>query len=150
MHAVVTSQSPKSKAQSPLRAVLIIEDEPSIREVLVDLFSVADVEVSSAGALDAGLALLRGRSFDLVITDIRLGGNRDGGLQVMAAAGLLCPDAGVVALTAYPDDDNRHASARLGAAHFIEKPAPLERIAEVAALYGVPTAITMRVRGAPA
>ena len=129
--------------------MLIVEDEPSIREVLEDLFDVPGVEVASASALDTGLALLRGRSFDLVITDIRLGGNRDGGLQVMAAAGLLSPDAGVVALTAFPDDDNRHASARLGAAHFIEKPAPLERIAEVAAIYGVPTAISRRLPGVP-
>jgi CheY-like chemotaxis protein len=48
----------------------------------------------------------------------------------------------VVALTAYPDDDNREASRRLGASHFLGKPIALETIAEVAARAGVPTAIT--------
>jgi CheY-like chemotaxis protein len=60
----------------------------------------------------------------------------------MAAAGVLSPDASVVALTAYPDDDNREASRRLGASRFLEKPIALETIAEVAARAGVPTAIT--------
>lgn len=82
------------------------------------------------------------RSFDLVVTDVRLGGRRDGGLQVIAAAGMLCPEASIVALTAYPDDENRLASLRLGATHFFEKPVALETIAEVAATAGVPTAMT--------
>jgi CheY-like chemotaxis protein len=59
----------------------------------------------------------------------------------MAAAGILAPDAVVVALTAYPDDDNRYASLRLGAAHFLEKPVPLAAIAQLAARHGVPSAI---------
>ena len=70
------------------------------------------------------------------------GGRRDGGLQVMAAAGMLSPEASVIALTAFPDDDNRLASFRLGATHFLEKPVALERIAELAARAGVPTAFT--------
>jgi len=82
------------------------------------------------------------RTFDLVVTDIRLGGRRDGGLHVMASAAMLSPDAAIIALTAFPDDANRDASTRLGATHFVEKPVPLERIAELAALAGVPTAFT--------
>jgi DNA-binding NtrC family response regulator len=108
--------------------------------VLVELFETEGVEVSAAASLDYAKWVLGLRTFDLVVTDIRLGGRRDGGLQVMAAAGMLSPEATVIALTAFPDDANRQASLRLGATHFIEKPVALERIAELAARKGVPTA----------
>ncbi len=123
-------------------SVLIVEDEQSIRDVLTELFDVEGTQLQSAATLAEAKAMLATSSFDLIVTDIRLGGRRDGGLQVMAAAGVLSPDACVVALTAYPDDDNREASRRLGATHFLEKPIALEKIAEVAASVGVPTAIT--------
>ena len=65
----------------------------------------------------------------------------------MAAAGMLSPEATIIALTAFPDEDNRLASIRLGATHFLEKPVALERIAELAALAGVPTAMTPSLPG---
>lgn len=123
-------------------SVLIVEDEVCIRDVLVELFDVDGTTVLSAATLERAQALLAARSFDLIITDIRLGGRRDGGLQVMAAAGVLSPQATVIALTAFPDDANRQACIRLGATHFLEKPVPLECLADLAASAGVPTAMT--------
>ncbi|MBL8982595.1 MAG: response regulator, partial [Gemmatimonadetes bacterium] len=86
------------------RPILIIEDEQSIRDSLADLFDVAATAVTAVGTLDEAKAALAAKPFDLIISDIRLGGKRDGGLQVMAASGLLSPDATVIALTAYPDE----------------------------------------------
>ena len=123
-------------------SVLIVEDDTCIRDVLIELFDVAGTVVKSAATLGGAQSALASETFDLIVTDIRLGGRRDGGLQVMAAAGVLSPDATVIALTAFPDDDNRQAAMRLGATHFLEKPVALERIAELAASAGVPTAMT--------
>lgn len=122
--------------------ILIVEDEQCIRDVLVELFDVTGSSVLSAESVDRAKALLARYTFDLIVTDIRLGGRRDGGLQVMAAAGVLSPEAVVIVLTAYPDEDNRLAAIRLGATHFLEKPISLEAIAEVAGLAAVPTALT--------
>jgi DNA-binding NtrC family response regulator len=126
---------------------LIVEDEQSIRDILVEFFDVLGTVVQSAGTLDAAKAVLATRAFDLIVTDIRLGGRRDGGLQVMAAAGFLSPEATVIALTAYPDDDTRCASVRLGATHFLEKPVSLNTLGELAATAGVPTAMTTAAAG---
>ena len=122
-------------------SVLIVEDEQSIRDSLSDLFETEGTLTSAVGTLPEARRALTERAYDLIVTDIRLGGKRDGGLQVMAAAGLLSPDATVIVLTAFPGDDNRHASVRLGATHFLEKPADLATIAELAARHGVPTSI---------
>ena len=125
----------------PARRILIVEDEQCIRDVLAELFDVPGNDVLAVESLATAQAALTARAFDLIVTDLRLGGKRDGGLQVMAAAGLLSPEATVVVLTAYPDPDNRHASLRLGATHFLEKPVDLSTIATVAAQHGVPTAL---------
>lgn len=121
--------------------VLVVEDEQCIRDILFELFDVRGVRVHAAATLAEAKAVLGERSVQLIVTDIRLGGRRDGGLQVMAAAGLLSPDAPIIALTAFPDDGNREACMRLGATHFIEKPVSLETIAQLAADAGVPTAM---------
>lgn len=123
------------------RRVLVVEDEQSIRDILAELFDVDGNEVLAAATLDEAKAFLGRRVFDLIVTDLRLGGKRDGGLQVMAAGGMLSPDATVIVLTAYPDEDNRHASIRLGATHFLEKPVDLSTIAELAADAGVASAM---------
>ncbi len=121
--------------------VLIIEDEQSIREALQDLFSVHGSDVTAVAMLDEAKAALASTAYELILTDIRLGGKRDGGLQVMAAAGLLSPDATVIALTAFPDQDNRLASLRLGATYFLEKPVDLQTIADLAAKHGIPSSL---------
>jgi CheY-like chemotaxis protein len=122
------------------RSVLIVEDEQSIRDILVELFDVETNTVVAAELLPEALERLRTQRFDLVVTDLRLGGKRDGGLQVMALTGMLSPDATVLVLTAYPDDSNRQASFRLGALHFLEKPVDLATIAQHAGGAGVQTA----------
>ena len=60
----------------------------------------------------------------------------------VGAGGILSPDAAVIVLTAFPDDDNRHASLRLGATHFLQKPVDLATIAALAAQSGVASALT--------
>ena len=122
------------------KSVLIVEDEQSIRDTLAELFDVEGNVISSAALLPEALERLRKQRFDLIVTDLRLGGKRDGGLQVMALAGMLSPDAMVLVLTAYPDDSNRQASLRLGALHFLEKPVDLATIAQLAATVGVRSA----------
>lgn len=123
-----------------IRSILIVEDEQSIRDTLVDLFDTEGNLVSPAARLTDALDLLRNMRFDLIVTDLRLAGKRDAGLQVVALAGMLSPDATVLVLTAYPDDASRQASVRLGALHFLEKPVDLAVIARLAAAAGVETA----------
>ena len=128
-------------AEAP-KTVLVVEDEQSIRDILTELFDVEGNVVTAAELLPDALEQLRTQRFDLIVTDLRLGGKRDGGLQVMALAGMLSPDATVLVLTAYPDDSNRQASFRLGALHFIEKPVDLSTIAQLAVNAGVRSAFT--------
>lgn len=120
--------------------VLVVEDESSIRDTLVEFFEVDGNQVTAAAQLTEAIDLLRRRRFDLIVTDLRLGPKREGGLQVIALAGMLSPDALVLVLTAFPDDASRQASHRLGALHFLEKPVDLGTLAAHASRIGVRTA----------
>ncbi len=125
------------------KRVLIVEDEISIRESLVDLFASDEVAVMAAATLgEAKAALFAQLPLDLIVTDLRLGGHRDGGLQVLAAAGLVHQNTPAIVLTAYPDDDNRHATERLNATYFLEKPVDLSVIAKLARDHGVSSAMS--------
>ncbi|MCU0649307.1 MAG: response regulator [Gemmatimonadaceae bacterium] len=130
-------------------SILIVEDEQSIRDGLVELFDQPANAITAAPMLPEALAALRAQTFELIVTDLRLGGKRDGGLQVMGLAGMLSPDALVLVLTAFPDDDNKHASFRLGALHFLEKPIDLATIAALAAEHGIATALRPDVQPLP-
>ena len=122
-------------------AVLLVEDDDSIRDVLAELFDVDGTDVTAVATLEDAKRALGRRTFDLIVTDLNLAGKRDGGLQVMAAAGILSTDAPIIVLTAFPDEANRSASHRLGATYFLEKPADLAAIATLATRHGVRTAM---------
>lgn len=122
-------------------AVLIVEDDQSVRDILIELFAVDGTDVTAVATLDEAKRALGRQTYELIVTDLNLAGKRDGGLQVMAAAGLLSTDAPIIVLTAFPDESNRSASHRLGATYFLEKPADLAAIATLATRHGVQTAM---------
>ena len=122
-------------------AVLIVEDDQSVRDILIELFAVDGTDVTAVATLDEAKRALGRQTYELIVTDLNLAGKRDGGLHVMAAAGLLSTDAPIIVLTAFPDESNRSASHRLGATYFLEKPADLTAIATLATRHGVQTAM---------
>lgn len=62
----------------PRPAVLLVEDEAVIRELLAIEFEDAGFEVHDAANADEALSLLDGLSFGVVVTDLRMPGTIDG------------------------------------------------------------------------
>jgi CheY-like chemotaxis protein len=59
--------------------VLVVEDEPLVREMIVEELIDQGFEVFDAGTAEAGLTILQsGRPVDVLFTDIRLPGHMDG------------------------------------------------------------------------
>lgn len=56
---------------SPFR-ILVVEDEPVIRELVRSLLSESDCEVEAAGNGVEGLKLARSQAFDLILLDVVL------------------------------------------------------------------------------
>ncbi len=64
-------------------AILLVDDEPLIRLSMVDALEAVGYDVRAAASGTEGLDVLRQKTFDLVITDLRLPGAD--GLTVLKA-----------------------------------------------------------------
>lgn len=100
--------------------VLLVEDEQTIAVTLTDDLEAAghDVEHVADGA--AAIAGLKRKSYDVVITDVRLPGAD--GLEVLQAAKQARPDTEVLMMTAYATVEHAVEAMRLGADDYIQKP----------------------------
>jgi CheY-like chemotaxis protein len=66
-------------------SVLIVDDHQAVREALVEAFTGWGHAVYSAGSMEEARSQLRDRNFDLVVTDVDLGG--ENGLELVRLAG---------------------------------------------------------------
>ncbi len=85
--------------------VVVVEDEPLIREAVAAELREAGFEVAGFAAAEEALAWIADgqREPDILVTDLHLGSGMNG-LDLGAAFRRLCPDLHVVYATAYPSD----------------------------------------------
>ncbi len=100
--------------------ILIVDDEERIRVILKIMLTGAGHEVAEAGDGNDALGLLEKDPFDLVISDIRMGG-MDGTalLAEIKSRDMGCP---VVFITAFATLDSAVEAMRLGAVDYLVKP----------------------------
>lgn len=91
--------------ETKTRRVLVVEDEPDIRESLKDLLEAAvrDVEVTTAASGREALGILPRLSPHLIISDHKMPGIT--GLDLLGAARATAPGTARVLMTAFPDVD---------------------------------------------
>lgn len=104
--------------------VLIIDDEPDLREVLELTLLRMGLETASAEDVATARAQLARRRFDLVLTDMRL---PDGdGLEIIRYVAQHSPSTPVAVITAYGSTENAIAALKAGAFDYLMKPVKLE------------------------
>jgi two-component system, NtrC family, response regulator AtoC len=102
-------------------SILIVDDEAGLREFLADALSDDGHEAVTAGDGLAGLAQLHERSFDLMITDLRMPGALDG-IDLLRKAKAELPELEVIVLTAHGTVDTAVEAMKLGAFDYLQKP----------------------------
>ncbi|HKQ96686.1 MAG TPA: sigma-54 dependent transcriptional regulator [Candidatus Polarisedimenticolia bacterium] len=100
--------------------VLIIDDEPIIREVLSDVLARQGHALTFAPDAETGLRELDEREFDLVVLDLMLPGM--GGLEALLEIRRRDPDQVVIMLTAYGSVETAVQAIRQGAHDYLTKP----------------------------
>lgn len=100
--------------------LLIVDDEPLILHFLKEFFSRKKIQVQTAENGKKALALLKSQSFDLVITDMKLGDIS--GLEVLKGAKESKNETVVIVMTAFGTIDNAVEAMKQGAFHYILKP----------------------------
>jgi DNA-binding response OmpR family regulator len=101
--------------------VLIIDDEPHIRQMMRLTLESSGYQVDEAGDGEAGLARLRdGGPYDAIVLDQKMPGLD--GLQTLRRIREGTPDACVVMVTAYASIELAVDAMKLGAMDFLRKP----------------------------
>ncbi|MEK6606255.1 MAG: sigma-54 dependent transcriptional regulator [Myxococcota bacterium] len=118
--------------------VLVVDDEPSLREFLSICLRRAGHEVETAASARAAIARLEADPFDLIITDLRMEEDL-GGLDVLRHARDRSPPAEVLVVTAYATPESAVTALKDGAYDYLTKPFRVDDV-----LHGVARALERR------
>lgn len=111
--------------------VLIVDDEPDIRELLEITLGRMKLDTYSARDVGEALGLLKRETFDLCLTDMRL---PDGtGLELVQHIQQRYPQIPVAMITAYGNIETAINALKAGAFDFLSKPVDLGRLRELVA-----------------
>lgn len=105
--------------------ILVVDDEPFIRTLLIDLVGDLDLQSDEAENGMAALELLKVKDYHVVLSDIKMPAM--GGIELFENALKLNIFTPFIFLTGYSDDEMIIKALRLGAIDFLGKPfLPLE------------------------
>lgn len=113
--------APFSEEETLVSCVLVVDDEPSVRDVFARLLArESDLTVVTAESAEAALYLLGSQRFDLLITDKNLPGM--GGIELVAEARKLRPHIEAIMITGYASAESVIAAFAAGASDYVVKP----------------------------
>jgi DNA-binding response OmpR family regulator len=106
---------------------LVVDDEAGIRFFIQQTLEQIGHQVKVASSGEEALKILRDRSFDLVMLDLKLGGSTDG-LRVLEAVRWRWPKAVVVILTAHGSLESAMTAIEEGVDRYLLKPLTPEEL----------------------
>jgi CheY-like chemotaxis protein len=105
-------------------AVLVVDDEPGMRDTLVAILEQNGYQVSSAPDGESAFSAVQQTAFDVVVMDVRMPG-RDG-VSVLEEIGQ--PPPRVILMTAYAHEERLQAAAKANAFAVLHKPFETRRM----------------------
>ncbi|CAB5139887.1 Two-component transcriptional response regulator, LuxR family [Olavius algarvensis associated proteobacterium Delta 3] len=106
--------------------ILVVDDEPSMREVLEYMLQREGYSVICAQNGRKAIELLTKNRVDLMLCDIRLGDIT--GLEVLRSCKSTNPDTVVIMISAYASTENAVEAMNIGAYDFVPKPFDIDEI----------------------
>ncbi|QDP01807.1 sigma-54-dependent transcriptional regulator [Thalassotalea sp. PS06] len=100
--------------------VLVVEDDPGLREAVVDTLMLSDYLCIEADSGEAALLMLKQHKVDIVVTDVQMGGMS--GLDLLRSIKLNYPELPVLIMTAYATIDDAVQAMKDGACNYMAKP----------------------------
>ncbi len=110
-----------------LAKILVVDDEPGMREMLAFELGQRGYEVASAANGEEAMARLRAERFQLVISDVKM--PKMGGIQMLEALKKLDPGVEVIMSTGFGTIETAVGAMKKGAYDFIQKPFNLDEMA---------------------
>jgi two-component system response regulator FlrC len=119
--------------------ILVVEDDPNLREAVCDTLELAGQAVVSASGGEEALRMLNAQSVALVVSDVRM--MPMDGITLLKEIRSRYPHLPVVLMTAFADVDRAVEAMRSGACDFLLKPFEPKALLEHVARYRLPEAM---------
>jgi DNA-binding NtrC family response regulator len=103
-----------------MATILVVDDDRSIRRVLAGLLQEAGHSTLEAPDVDEALQVIREKSIDAIISDLKMPGKS--GLDLLVANRSLKPSIPVIMITAHGNIETAVSAMKRGAFDFITKP----------------------------
>jgi len=110
-------------------AILVVDDDVEMRELVHDVLKARGHQVTTAGSGQEALTLLAQKDFAVVLTDLRMKGME--GTELLAEIKRLYPDIGVILMTAFGSVETAVEAMKHGASDYLTKPVKSEEIIRV-------------------
>ncbi len=107
-------------------AVLVVDDEASIRRTLREILEYEGLTVDEAANGAQALRKAGATSYDVVLLDIKM--PRKDGMEVLAELAEVRPELPVIMISGHADIKTAVEATHAGAFHFIEKPPDLNQL----------------------
>jgi two-component system response regulator PilR (NtrC family) len=114
------------RAERASAQVLVVDDEPDIRELLELTLVRMGLDVASVGTIAEAKERLKNERFDLCLTDMRLADGE--GLELVRHIAAAAADVPVAVITAFGSAENAVAALKAGAFDYVSKPVGLEQL----------------------
>lgn len=106
--------------------ILIVDDEPMLREELQESLEFEDFEVTQADGVNSALALCETNAFDAVVTDLKM--PKRGGLELISELKCAGYPAKCFVVSGHGAESNRIEAERLGASACLAKPLDVDEL----------------------
>jgi len=109
--------------------ILLVDDENDLRNMLDAFLKAEGHDVDTADGVEPALKLMESNDYDIMLIDKNMpgiGGNREGGIELLRHVRSRSPSSEVIMMTGYPTIETTMKALKLGAFDYIPKPFSLE------------------------
>ena len=110
-----------------MNALLIVDDDQTIRDMLYDLFE-SDHSCQVAETAEQALKWLETEVYDVILTDVSLPGLS--GVELLGHIRQHQPDTPVIVISGISNQDHARGLIKMGALDYLVKPFRIERVEE--------------------
>ena len=121
-----SSEGPAVARDAVAMSILIVDDEPSIRDTCAEVARQAGMKAIPVATAEEALEVLENSAVDIVLTDLML--QQASGLDLLKRVHDTNPALPVIVLTQYGTIDSAVAATRLGAVDYVTKPFRIEEL----------------------
>ena len=122
---ITTASEPR--AERAAAGILVVDDDPVTQDLLREVLGEQGYRVVTSGSGEEALEIGKRESFDVIISDIKLGPNLSG-MDVLRAYKAIQPESEVILITAFGSMETAIEAVKAGAFDYLSKPFKMDEV----------------------